>query len=186
MSLLEIILIAIGLAMDAFVASISKGICIQKIKIKESLTIALFFGFFQFFMPILGAFLGKQFLDIISSFDYIISFILLAGVGIKMIIESLSSPNVECCDIVILSYVNIFFLAIITSLDALAVGVAFSFSNDTILFAAIIIGFVTFILSYIGVYIGRSFGNKYEKNAEIFGGIVLILIGLKIFIEHFI
>lgn len=186
MTIYEIILISLGLAMDAFAASISKGICIRKIKIKESLIIAFFFGFFQFFMPILGSFLGKRFLDIISNFDYILSFILLGGVGLKMIVETLTKSDFECCNIISFSYTNIIFLSIITSLDALAVGLAFSFNDEKIIILAIFIGIITFSLSYIGIYIGKKFGNKYEKKAEIFGGIILILIGFKIFIEHFI
>lgn len=186
MGFVEILLISIGLAMDAFAASISKGICIKNITKKEVFMIAIFFGFFQFFMPILGYILGAQFLNIIKNFDYIIVFILLVGVGIKMIIESNSLSDIECCEIVKFSYKSIFILAIITSLDALAIGVSFSVTNQKLLFPAILIGLVTFLLSYAGVYIGRTFGNKYEKKAEIFGGVVLIVIGLKNFIEHFL
>ncbi len=187
MTYIEIIVIAIALAMDAFAASISKGICIKNISKKQSLIIALFFGGFQAIMPIIGYFLGIRFIDIISKFDYIVAFSLLSIIGIKMILEVLfKNENDEYCKINQFLIKDIFYLAIATSIDALAIGVAFSINQINIYVSAAIIGIITFMISYSGVYIGRSFGNKYEKRAEISGGVILILLGIRILVSHFV
>lgn len=188
MSYFETLIIAFGLAMDAFAASISKGICIKQISKKQSLVIAIFFGGFQFLMPFIGYYLGISMIDIISRFDYIVSFLLLNFIGLKMILESLNNreSEIECCKINQFSLKDILVLAIVTSLDALAVGVTFSLTDNNLFSSTLTIGIVTFILSYIGVYIGRSFGNKYEKKAEVLGGVVLMLIGFKMLISHYI
>jgi len=187
MNYIEIVIIAVALAMDAFAASITKGICIKNISKKQIFIIALFFGGFQAFMPIIGYIFGTRFIDIISKFDYIVAFSLLSIIGIKMILEVvLKKDEGELCKINQFIIKDIFYLAIATSIDALAIGVAFSLTQINIFISSSIIGIITFIISFIGVYIGRRFGDKYEKRAEIIGGLILIFLGLRIFISHFI
>lgn len=185
MDYMELILIAIGLSMDAFAASISKGLCLAEIKYKYAFIVAFFFGGFQFLMPLLGWLLAKSFATYIVSFDHWIAFLLLSFIGGKMIVEALKKHEIECCSTTLIDVKNLFFLAIATSIDALAIGVTFALlPNINILLSVAIIGVITFILSFIGVFIGHIFGSKFGKWSEVLGGIILIFIGLKILVEH--
>ena len=183
MYLFSILFIAFGLAMDAFAVSITKGLTIKNLKVKDAFVIALFFGMFQAFMPILGWLAGVGLNEIISSIDHWVAFILLSAIGCKMIYESTKIEKNQNQDkSITLSILLV--LSIATSIDALAVGVSFALLTIPILLPSIIIGFVTFSLSFIGVYIGNRKGHFFEGKIEIIGGIILILIGLKILIEH--
>lgn len=174
------LLIAIGLAMDAFAVSISSGVTINKMKIRHALLIASFFGFFQAIMPVFGWLSAIWFKDYITKIDHWIAFFLLIGIGGKMIYESFHNAEEEKNALNI--YV-LFLLSIATSIDAFAVGISFSFLNISILKPVFLIGIVTFILSFIGTYLGRIFGHIFENKLEILGGIVLIGMGIKILIE---
>jgi len=179
---ITILLIALGLAMDSFSVSIANGLTTKSFKIDKALTIALFFGFFQALMPILGWLVGESIADYISAFDHWIAFALLTFIGFKMIYESIvDKPNkfLEAYSIKV-----ILILSIATSIDALAVGLSFSFLDISIFFPAIIIGVVAFSLSFFGVYVGRKFGKFLKNRIEILGGLILIIIGLKILLEH--
>ncbi|NCD06923.1 MAG: manganese efflux pump [Spirochaetia bacterium] len=182
--MIELILLAIGLAMDAFAVSITKGLCMKnKINYKQALFIAFSFGLFQAIMPLIGYTIGIQFSTYIVQFDHWIAFLLLSFIGIKMILEAVFEKEETECKL--FSIKEILILSVATSIDALAVGVTLSFIQTTnIIQAIIVIGLITLIISFIGVKIGHKFGMKYEKSAEIFGGILLILIGLKILFEH--
>ena len=182
MSIIEIALIGIALAMDAFAVSICKGLAMSKMNYKKTIIIALFFGVFQALMPLLGYFLGNAFANSIAAIDHWIAFILLGLIGINMIKEALDD-EIECVDDT-LRIGDLIMLSIATSIDALAVGITFAFFKVSILSAISIIGIITFILCVIGVKIGNVFGEKYKSKAEIIGGIILILIGFKILIEH--
>lgn len=183
---LQLFLIGVGLSMDAFAVSVCKGLGMQKVNKKQCLTIALFFGGFQALMPFIGWVLGRQFERYITSIDHWIAFVLLTFIGGKMLLEALKKEDkavvvkADCA----LDIKELFLLAVATSIDALAVGITFAFLQTPIIEAVAIIGVTTFILSIIGVYAGNIFGNKYEKKAQIAGGVILILIGLKILIEH--
>lgn len=182
MSLLEIFLVGISLAMDAFAVSISNGISLKKLKFSQALLIAAFFGVFQAAMPIAGWFGGNIFQVLINSLAPWIAFVLLLCVGGKMIHEAFQKDD-DCKEFKLKLKV-LFILAIATSIDALAVGISLSCLNVHILFPAVMIGIITFIISLAGVYIGHIFGHIFEKKLEIFGGLVLIGIGFKIIIEH--
>lgn len=184
MGVVELALIGVGLAMDAFAVSICKGLSMKKMDWKKAGIIALYFGVFQAIMPLIGFALGTGFSDLISKFDYLIAFILLSIIGINMIRESLKSEGEECC-VASVDFKTMIGLAIATSIDALAIGVSFAFMNVNIFEAISIIGIITFIISIVGVYIGNIFGDKLKSKAEIFGGIILILIGVKILLENF-
>lgn len=181
MSLLELILIAIGLSMDAFAVSICKGLSVSRVRAKHAAVAGLYFGGFQALMPLIGFLLGVQFSSLIESFDHWIAFVLLGIIGINMIRESC-----ECGDELNNSFAfsSMFPLAVATSIDALAVGVTFAFLKVNILPAVIFIGVTTFILSAVGIKIGNIFGLKYKSKAEKLGGIVLILMGIKILLDH--
>ncbi|MFP4497792.1 MAG: manganese efflux pump MntP family protein [Vulcanimicrobiota bacterium] len=181
MNFWTIFFIAVGLAMDAFAVSIASGLEIKKMKKRYALKIAFFFGLFQAFMPILGWYSGKQFSHLFSLIDHWIAFGLLSFIGIKMIVES-GKLEKEKADP--LNICTLFILSLATSIDALAVGFSYSLLNVDILFPVIVIGLVTFILSFSGVYLGKSIGHFHEKKIEMAGGIILIIIGLKILIEH--
>lgn len=185
MGLFELFLIGIGLSMDAFAVAVCKGLCMTKINKTHALIIALFFGGFQFLMPVIGWLLGTQFERYIVSFDHWIAFALLAFIGGKMIYEALGDDEDEACSTdKRLDLKELTLLAIATSIDALAVGITFAFLKVNILPAASLIGVTTFTLSLGGVVIGNRFGSRYKKKAEICGGVILILIGLKILLEH--
>lgn len=190
MNLLELFIIAFGLSMDAFAVSICKGLSMKKLYFKNAITVGLYFGIFQGGMPLIGYILGVQFQDKITAFDHWIAFILLGIIGFKMIKESLEKePSQEIAYDNIsneLGFKNMCILAIATSIDALAVGVTFAFLNVNIIPAISFIGLVTFTLSVIGVKLGNIFGSKYKSKAELAGGIILILMGTKILLEHII
>lgn len=185
--LVEFLLLGVGLAMDAFAVSICKGLAMRKVNKKQAVVIALFFGGFQAIMPIVGWFLCKGFQNYIEAFEHWIAFALLAFIGMKMIIETLSEKEE---DVVVekmdppLDMKEMLMLAIATSIDALAVGISLAALDRPIVESATIIGVVTFIISIVGVYIGNFFGNRYKKRAELAGGIILVLIGVKILCEH--
>ena len=183
MGLVEIILIAISLAMDAFAVSICKGLSMKKMDWKKAIIIALYFGLFQGGMPLIGYILGVGFEESIKFIDHWIAFGLLAFIGGNMIKEALSKKEDDEVDDKV-DFKTMIVLAIATSIDALAVGVTFAFLNVNIILAVSLIAIITFIISCIGVKLGNVFGDKYEKKAELAGGIVLILIGLKILLEH--
>lgn len=188
MALYDLILIAIGLSMDAFAVSVCKGLGMKKLNVKQMLVISLFFGGFQAIMPLIGWFLGSQFEKYITAFDHWIAFVLLAFIGGKMIWEVLhehEDSSSECsCGESKLDIKELFVLAIATSIDALAVGITFAFLSVDIIGAVSLIGITTFVLSALGVLIGNRFGLKFKKKAELAGGIVLVAIGLKILLEH--
>ncbi len=181
MGILEIIFISIGLAMDAFAVSICKGMSVKDIKFKHYLIVGLYFGGFQALMPLIGYLLGINFQTLIESIDHWIAFILLGIIGINMIKESLGDDeNINAS----FSFKEMLPLAVATSIDALAVGITFAFLKVNIFLAISLIGIITFVISAIGIKIGRLFGDKLKNKAELFGGIVLILIGTKILLEH--
>lgn len=185
--ILTVFLTGIGLSMDAFAVAICKGLKMQKLNYKQMGLIALFFGGFQALMPLIGWLLGNSFKDYIESFDHWVAFGLLLFIGGKMAIEAFKKDDDECCcgcfDIK-----ELLIMTIATSIDALAVGIAFAIDGiDTlpqILLSILIIGLTTFVLSAFGVLLGHKFGAVYKSKAELAGGIILILIGTKILLEH--
>lgn len=182
-----LLLMGVGLSMDAFAVSICKGLSMRKVNKKQCLVIGLFFGGFQALMPFIGWVLGSQFEQYITSIDHWIAFILLGFIGGKMVVEAIQEKD-EVVEVgkmdPPLDFKEMFILAIATSIDALAVGITFAFLQVPIVEAVSIIGITTFVISVIGVYVGNFFGNRYKKKAELAGGIILILIGLKILLEH--
>lgn len=183
MSLLEIVLIGVGLAMDAFAVSICKGLAMKKMSYQKAFIIALFFGGFQALMPVLGYFLGTAFASKIAAIDHFIAFILLGLIGMNMIKEALSKDCDECSDDS-LRLGDLIMLSIATSVDALAVGITFAFFNVSIVLSTALIGIITFVICVIGVKVGNVFGEKYKSKAEFTGGILLIVMGGKILIDH--
>ena len=186
MGLLELFVIAVGLSMDAFAVSICKGLSVRKLKPKHALTVGVYFGGFQMLMPLIGFALGVRFQSFITSIDHWIAFILLAFIGGKMLWEAFTEDEDEGDgkDAEKIDLVEYLILAIATSIDALAVGISFAALSVDIFPAVSLIGVTTFIFSVAGVAIGHTFGARYEKPATIVGGVVLILIGLKILLEH--
>lgn len=179
MGIFEIIVIGVSLAMDAFAVSICKGFSIGKVDFKKIFIIALYFGFFQSIMPLIGYYLGNGFSYYIKNIDHWICFILLFMIGLGMIKDSFTSNSFD----ELVDFKTMFFLSLATSIDALTVGITFSFFSVSIFFSIFIIGLITFTLCSIGVFIGIIFGDKFNKSGLI-GGIVLIFIGLKILLEH--
>lgn len=182
MSLLTLFITAVGLSMDAFAVSVCKGLAMKKLSVKKAVLIGLWFGGFQALMPAIGYLLGTRFEKYVTSIDHWIAFILLAFIGINMIKEALSGDEDEANDSVDLK--TMFLLAVATSIDALAVGVTYAFLQVRIIPAVSFIGVTTFVLSVAGVKIGNVFGLRYKSKAEIFGGIILIVMGAKILAEH--
>ncbi len=182
MTLFTLFTIALGLSMDAFAVAICKGLAMSKITFRKSLIIGLWFGGFQGLMPLFGYLLGVQFKDSITAIDHWIAFILLGLIGFNMIREALSKEEEKASDS--LAFKDMLVLAIATSIDALAVGVTFAFLQVNIVPAICFIGIITFTLSMIGVKIGNVFGVRYKSKAELAGGIILILMGTKILLEH--
>ena len=182
MGTIELILLSVGLAMDAFAVAICKGLNMRKMNYKNALILALFFGGFQALMPTLGYFLGTTFSNLIDQFDHWVAFILLAIIGVNMVREALSKDEDETNDD--FGFKTMLLLAIATSIDALAVGVTFALEGTDIALAAGLIGLTTFTLSPIGLLVGNRFGLRYKSRAEIVGGVILILIGVKILLEH--
>lgn len=177
------IVIAVGLAMDAFVVSIVSGSAYRQLHVKHALRMALFFGAFQAFMPLIGSLAGLTLKGYIEGWDHWIAFGLLAAVGGKMIYESFKikpvQENPDPSNIFVLLA-----LSVATSIDALAIGITLSIIAVSIISAATIIGLVTFALSYLGVYVGKRFGHFFESKMEVLGGVILTGIGIKILIEH--
>lgn len=182
MSFIDIFLIGVALSMDAFAVSICKGLSVKRVEPKHLLTVGVYFGGFQALMPLIGFLLGFKFERFIVSVDHWIAFVLLALIGGNMIKEALSKEEDE--HDASFSFRTMLPLAVATSIDALAVGISFAFLGVDIVEAAILIGITTFVLSGVGVYVGNIFGAKYKSKAELVGGVVLILIGLKILFEH--
>ena len=184
MGLTELILIGIGLSMDAFAVWVTNGLCCKEIRSGKTLLTGLCFGGFQGLMPLIGYFLGMGFAKYITAFDHIIALILLGFIGGQMIFESFRK-NDEKCDVVCLSAKMLLMQGIATSIDALAVGVSFAaLENVNIAFAASSICCITFIFSMAGVFIGKKFGTILNNKAQLAGGIILVGIGVKIFVEH--
>lgn len=182
MGMMELFLIAVGLSMDAFAVSICKGLSVRKATLKQSLTVGAYFGGFQALMPTLGFLLGVQFESFIVSIDHWIAFVLLAFIGGNMIRESFQKDEEEMT--ASFDFKTMLPLAIATSIDALAMGVTFAFLQVNIVPAVLFIGVITFVLSAIGLKVGNVFGAKYKSRAELFGGVVLVLMGIKILLEH--
>ena len=179
----ELLILAVGLSMDAFAVSICKGLSVKKAGLKQMATCGIWFGGFQALMPLIGFFLGALFYDAISSFDHWVAFGLLALIGINMLREALSKDEEEANDD--MSIKTMFVMAVATSIDALAVGISLAMAGNVNIWAAIAcIGVITFLMSGLGVKIGNVFGAKFEKKAEAAGGVILILLGLKILLEH--
>ena len=182
MGFVELFLIGIGLSMDAFAVSICKGLGMKKINLKVAAVLGLFFGGFQAGMPVIGWALGSQFMGIIGPIDHWIAFVLLGVIGSSMIKESREDEEEEVS--ASFDVKNMLALAVATSIDALAVGVTFAFLHVNIVWAVTFIGCTTFVLSAIGVKAGNVFGMKYKSRAELAGGVILILMGIKILLEH--
>lgn len=184
---IELVLMGIGLAMDAFAVSVCKGLGMSKINRKQTLIIGLYFGGFQALMPFIGWLLGSQFQKYITHIDHWIAFILLAFIGGKMMVEAVREGNEE--DVVEvkdapLDHKEMLMLAIATSIDALAVGITFAFLDTPIIEAITVIGITTMIISIAGVFVGNFFGSRYKNKAEFVGGLILVLLGTKILLEH--
>ena len=187
MGFLELFLIGVGLSMDAFAVAICQGLSMTKIKWGHALTVGLYFGGFQALMPFIGWMLGSQFAARIQSFDHWVAFILLMLIGGNMLREALSDEEDEAEDAAIgagLDHKKLFLMAIATSIDALAIGITFAFLDTAILPACGIIGTTTFCISVAGVAVGCWFGARYKKRAELTGGVILMLLGVKILLEH--
>ena len=182
MGLIELFLIAVGLSMDAFAVSVCKGLAMPKCTFKKAAIVGLWFGGFQALMPAIGYILGAQFQEAIASIDHWIAFVLLALIGGNMIHEALDNDEEEAD--ASLDVKTMFLLAVATSIDALAIGITFAFLKVNIIPAVCFIGILTFIISFAGVKIGNVFGARYKNKAEIVGGVILILLGLKILLEH--
>ena len=178
----ELFLLAVGLSMDAFAVSVCKGLSIQRLKLRHALIVGAWFGAFQALMPVIGWLLGSAFADMIEAVDHWIAFALLALIGGNMIREALGHEEEEADPS--LAPVTMLLLAVATSIDALAVGVTFAFLRVNILWAVSLIGVCTFLISAAGVKIGNVFGARWKSRAELAGGVVLVLIGLKILLEH--
>lgn len=182
MGFVELLLLSVGLGMDAFAVSVCKGISMKKMNWKKVCIIGLYFGGFQALMPTLGYFLGSTFESVISNLDHWIAFGLLAIIGGNMIKDAFSKECDSFDDDV--RFKAMIVLAIATSIDALAVGITFAFLKVNLILAISMIGVITFILAIVGTKVGNRFGDKYEKKAELVGGVILILLGIKILLEH--
>ena len=188
MGILEIFILAVGLSMDAFTVSVCKGLCMKKATLKSQAICGAWFGGFQGLMPLIGFFMGTLFAESIQAFDHWVAFGLLALIGANMLKEAFSTETVDSCDIdgeADLSFKSMFVMAVATSIDALAVGISLAMAgNVNIWIAVAFIGIITFILSAVGVKVGHAFGSRFEKKAQFCGGVILILLGLKILLEH--
>lgn len=181
----ELMILAIGLSMDAFAVSVCKGLAMKKADLKGALTCGAWFGGFQALMPLIGFFLGALFADAIKAFDHWIAFALLLLIGVNMFKEAFETCECDECRGADLSVKTMFAMAVATSIDALAVGVSLAMAGGVNIYAAVaLIGIVTCLLSAVGVKVGNVFGRRFEKKAQLAGGVILILIGLKILLEH--
>jgi putative Mn2+ efflux pump MntP len=183
MDFITIVAMAFALAMDAFAVSIASGAAYKQLQVRHALRMAVFFGGFQAFMPLVGALAGLSFKEYITDYDHWVAFSILAAVGGKMIFESFKITEAEknCSPSNILVLLT---LSVATSIDALAIGITLSLVAGSIVTEVIVIGLVTFLLSYIGVMLGKRFGHIFENKIEIVGGLVLIALGVKILLEH--
>ncbi len=181
MDYLSVLLIGIGLAMDAFAVSVCKGLALKKPHIAQILLVGLWFGVFQFIMPVVGFYLGSSFYDLISDYSHYVAFLLLLIIGVNMIREAMADDEEVGDD---LGVRTMFLLAVATSIDAMAVGISMAMDGGDVWMSALIIGAVTFLISSFGVRIGSVFGDRFGSKAEIIGGSILILIGLKILLEN--
>ena len=187
MGFLEMLSLAIGVSMDAFAVSVCKGLCMKKSSAKASVICGTWFGGFQALMPLIGFFLGSLFAKYIVTVDHWVAFALLAFIGANMLKEAFTKEECECCDTsgADLSFKTMFVMAIATSIDALAVGISLAMAGNVHIFTAIaLIGTFTFFMSAVGVQLGNIFGSRFEKPAQIAGGVILILLGTKILLEH--
>lgn len=185
MSFMELVLIAVGLSMDAFAVAICKGLSVQKLGWKHYLTVGVWFGGFQALMPTLGYLLGTTFERYITSVDHWVAFVLLCLIGGSMLKEGLAKEEEEKEERADFDFKSMLLLAVATSIDALAVGITFALLPDVNIFSAVgLIGTITFCLSAVGLKVGNIFGLKYKSKAEVVGGVILILMGLKILLEH--
>ena len=187
MTLFELIILAVGLAMDAFAVAMCKGLALKRATVPHMSLVGAWFGGFQAIMPVIGYFLGKSFHSYIERFDHWVAFALLAIIGANMLKEAFEGDGCDCeceCGGADLSARKMLVMAIATSIDALAVGISLAMAEANILVAAILIGAITFSLSAVGVMIGSIFGARFKTKAEVFGGCALVLIGLKILLEH--
>ncbi|NLF80024.1 MAG: manganese efflux pump [Clostridia bacterium] len=184
MGFFELLLIAIGLSMDAFAVALCRGLGMKRWDIRPGVTVALFFGSFQALMPLLGWLLARQFAHHISAYDHWVAFVLLLFIGGNMILGSFKEDDTALAPCDRFKLRQLLLMAIATSIDALAVGVSLAFLNTPILPAVILIGVITFILSLLGVFIGNFFSARLKRWAELAGGLILILIGAKILFEH--
>ena len=182
----ELLLLAVGLSMDAFAVSICKGLAMKRTTLKAELTCGVWFGGFQALMPLIGFFLGTLFAGAIEAVDHWVACLLLVIIGINMLKEALGQDEeCESCGSADLSVKTMFVMAVATSIDALAVGISLAMAGDVNIFQAVgLIGVVTFVLSAAGVKVGSVFGCRYEKKAQIAGGVILILLGIRILLEH--
>lgn len=184
MGIIELFILAVGLSMDAFAVSVCKGLAMKQAPVKAQLVCGAWFGGFQALMPLIGYYLGTLFIDAISAIDHWIAFGLLVLIGINMLREALGKDEEETSD-ADLSVKTMFIMAVATSIDALAVGISLAMAGvSNIYLAVLLIGLTTFVLSAVGVKVGTIFGSRYEKKAEVVGGIILILLGFKILLEH--
>ena len=187
MGFVELLLLAVGVSMDAFAVSVCKGLCMKKATIRSQAICGAWFGGFQALMPLIGFFLGTLFADAIEAFDHWVAFVLLGILGINMLRDAFSKEECESCDAngADLSVKTMFVMAVATSIDALAVGISLAMAgNVNIWLAVLLIGITTGILSAVGVKVGNAFGSRYEKKAQFCGGAILILLGVKILLEH--
>ncbi len=191
MGLIDIFFIGVGLSMDAFAVSICKGLRMSTAELKKGALIAFFFGMFQALMPLAGYLLSVKFLSYINRYSHWIAFFLLAAIGGNMILESVKNKEkVDECYTSVVNFKELTLLAVATSIDALAVGVSFGTMGNKlqlpILEDVLIIGITTFVISFMGVLIGSAFGTKWKSKAEILGGVILIFIGVKVLLEHYL
>ena len=182
MSYIQVLLISIGLAMDAFAVSICKGLCLKDLDIKKQVKVGLYFGGFQALMPIIGYYIGDLFDELLFSIDHYVVFALLVIIGASMIFETITNKK-ESLDEQI-NFKSMFIPAVATSIDALAVGFTFAFVKVNIWFAVLMIGLIAYLFTYFGVKIGYKVGSRYENKAKVLGGIILILIAIKTLLEH--
>jgi len=183
MDLFTVFFIALGLAMDAFAVSIAFGVITKRNRTKKALLLGFMFGGFQMIMPIIGWSAGYTFRSFISNIDHWIAFVLLFFIGIKMIYEALKIEDLEHTETDTTALI-LLGIAIATSIDALAVGISFAFLQVSIVFPILVIGIITFVLSFLGIFIGNKYGRLFEKKIEVFGGLILVFIGFKILVSH--
>ena len=184
MGALELFAIAVGLSMDAFAVAVCKGLGMRHFNARVALVLAVLFGGFQALMPLLGWALGSQFLWLIEPIDHWIAFVLLAFIGGKMLFDALHGEEEESGTVDRIAWGEFFMLAVATSIDALAVGISFAALSVDIVPSVCVIGVTTFVLTLVGVGVGMKFGSRYERTAQIVGGVVLIAIGVKVLLEH--